>query len=594
MDSTDVCPNCGRSFVPIDGHRCLQNEEDMINQIDETEDSTPFLDKVVKESMSYDESAFTSVQRNDIATSDIEESEENFLERTEGERDLSPLPLLKKNPLINEGNLNSPPEEQSFMEENQKKVFEEFSALGENYENVLAFLDIDISLHSDDSVDIVLQHGNPLDGLPSEILVTDDSNQRKDVKFAIVSKGQISSTDVVMAKTDPDLISNKKNIREIILKGDGGHLNPSLLLESNEQKNTLEETFPNDSKAGPSRVGSRGHSRTNSPLKHSRKKTSPSGKCGKTLCSKRNYKNRMLLHEQETPPEGALAALSSSNQQQIAIKEAQVISPSDNKAVTSRVDHRGNSRAEKHSTQKTLSSGKCEKTLCSKRNKNFTLLHGQKNPPEGASAALPSGSQVDPSRPDLSDHSRNETKYSQEETFACSQCGETFSSKESCAAHMLMHEHQNTSKENSGDFSSSNQAEPSRPCHSRHSRTGSKKSPLKHSTEKLFPCYECGKVLQSKRSFERHLFLHSKRKPYACQDCGKTFATENNFKRHNRRHTGEESCLCSVCGKRFFRYSYLREHLRIHTGEKPFVCESCGQAFTFRSNYYVHRRSHTK
>ncbi|GBN63638.1 hypothetical protein AVEN_124693-1, partial [Araneus ventricosus] len=65
MDPTDVCPNCGRSFRRSEGHRCLSNDEDMLNPFDDNEDSTPFLEKVVKESKSYEESDSKSEKRSD-------------------------------------------------------------------------------------------------------------------------------------------------------------------------------------------------------------------------------------------------------------------------------------------------------------------------------------------------------------------------------------------------------------------------------------------------------------------------------------------------------------------------------------------------
>ncbi|GBN33794.1 hypothetical protein AVEN_185322-1, partial [Araneus ventricosus] len=68
-----VCPNCGRSFRRSKGHRCLSNDEDMINPFDYNEDSTPFLEKVVKESKSYEESDSKSEKRSDFIASDIED-----------------------------------------------------------------------------------------------------------------------------------------------------------------------------------------------------------------------------------------------------------------------------------------------------------------------------------------------------------------------------------------------------------------------------------------------------------------------------------------------------------------------------------------
>ncbi|GBN92660.1 Zinc finger protein 81 [Araneus ventricosus] len=227
------------------------------------------------------------------------------------------------------------------------------------------------------------------------------------------------------------------------------------------------------------------------------------------------------------------------------------------------------------------------------------LLHEPKKQHEGTSAALPSGSQAGPSRPDLTEHSGTETKksplkHSPKKSFPCGKCGKMLCSKKTYENHMLLHEHQKQPEGASAALPSDSQAGTSRPDLTEHSRTETKKSPLKHSPKKTFPCNVCGRILSSKGNYENHMVLHSKRKPFVCKECQRAFATKSYLKNHFRRHTGDRRYKCTVCGKRFFQIPHLNSHFRIHTGEKPFVCEECGRTFADQSNYCRHRRSHTK
>ncbi|GBN92658.1 hypothetical protein AVEN_97822-1 [Araneus ventricosus] len=142
------------------------------------------------------------------------------------------------------------------MEESQEVAFETNRAIGENFENAFEFLETDTLLYADESVAVVSQHGNPLDGSPFEPVCVDDSsesNQRKvnNTKSAAVSERHRTSSDAVTAKTAPDLRLDPQTIRETTSEVDFGRLNPSSFLESNEHQNASEEAsvaLPSDEK----------------------------------------------------------------------------------------------------------------------------------------------------------------------------------------------------------------------------------------------------------------------------------------------------------------------------------------------------------
>ncbi|CAL1298031.1 unnamed protein product [Larinioides sclopetarius] len=328
MDFTNVCPNCGPCG---EGHRCVSNEEDMINQTDDNEDSTPFLDKVVKESMSYDESTSTAVERNDFATSDIEKSQENSMEGIEDGFDSPRLHSYKENPLISEGKADSPPDEESFMEENQEEASEENRELHESFENDPEFLSFETLSFSDEPATILLLDGNPLQGLPFQPLFADESrgsNQNKDTNLesAVERKRQEIRRRSMGLSSDSQASPSKKDCN--------GHSSSKSKKRRLKQKST--ESFPRDqcgrtfsseeshmflrdhsysskeasvdlpssSQAGPSRLCSSEHSETDStksPLKHSPKKSFSCDLCDKKFISNRNLRDHRFLHSNAKP-----------------------------------------------------------------------------------------------------------------------------------------------------------------------------------------------------------------------------------------------------------------------------------------------------
>lgn len=55
--------------------------------------------------------------------------------------------------------------------------------------------------------------------------------------------------------------------------------------------------------------------------------------------------------------------------------------------------------------------------------------------------------------------------------------------------------------------------------------------------DKGFICPECGKVLGSASSLDRHILVHSGERPHICRICGLSFTTNGNMHRHMRTHT---------------------------------------------------------
>ncbi len=87
--------------------------------------------------------------------------------------------------------------------------------------------------------------------------------------------------------------------------------------------------------------------------------------------------------------------------------------------------------------------------------------------------------------------------HSEEKPFSCSQCGNTFTRKESLKDHMLI-----------------------------------------HAGIKPFTCSQCGKSFTQKRQLKDHLHIHSSEKPFSCSQCGNTFICNRSLKDHMLIHAG--------------------------------------------------------
>lgn len=111
---------------------------------------------------------------------------------------------------------------------------------------------------------------------------------------------------------------------------------------------------------------------------------------------------------------------------------------------------------------------------------------------------------------------------------------------------------------------------------------------------KAVKCLKCGKMFNSKNSYQYHKLIHLDKRPHICDVCGKGFLTSGALKVHLRLHSGAKPYPCKFCGRYFRQWGDMNYHIEsIHSDEKKFQCEFCGKNFARRYSLVVHRRIHT-
>ena len=132
----------------------------------------------------------------------------------------------------------------------------------------------------------------------------------------------------------------------------------------------------------------------------------------------------------------------------------------------------------------------------------------------------------------------------------------------------------------------------------------------RHARKNHVPCQTCGKVINTKRAYQRHVLGHlrdsgateeeiKKVIPNAgklyryCDQCGKKFTTLHYLRKHiDSEHEGKV-LKCDTCQETFATYNLLIGHKnKIHSTDEKYICKHCGERCRSVTRRRHHERKH--
>ena len=163
------------------------------------------------------------------------------------------------------------------------------------------------------------------------------------------------------------------------------------------------------------------------------------------------------------------------------------------------------------------------------------------------------------------------------QTFDCTQCGKSYTSKQSLISHTLtVHEGKMLRCTYEG-------------CTKQFYTVYSLKQHQRiHEGDFPFKCEICGKGFLRQDHHEDHMNRHYDIRAYECGFCGKKFVRDTELTRHLGTHQEERTVKCTLCDKMFKTTDIMKKHIRkVHEKVKSFLCNICGEVFNVN-----HMRSH--
>ena len=112
--------------------------------------------------------------------------------------------------------------------------------------------------------------------------------------------------------------------------------------------------------------------------------------------------------------------------------------------------------------------------------------------------------------------------------FTCSQCGQTFKTRNSLYRHLH----------------------------------------TIHTNPKSFVCKVCGKRFNQKANLQTHMYTHTGEKPYACHQCDYRTAYSCDLRKHEAKHD-RARFVCEVCGMPFISHGNYRRHIENTHAQTP-------------------------
>ena len=109
----------------------------------------------------------------------------------------------------------------------------------------------------------------------------------------------------------------------------------------------------------------------------------------------------------------------------------------------------------------------------------------------------------------------------------------------------------------------------------------------------MFTCETCGKTIENKSNFNKHLRIHTDQgQVHECPTCKNKFANRRMLLNHQKTvHSDpDDDFECPTCQKIFKQRENLRRHTKVHMTDKVLHCEYCNQNFTRTDQFRLHQK----
>ena len=115
-----------------------------------------------------------------------------------------------------------------------------------------------------------------------------------------------------------------------------------------------------------------------------------------------------------------------------------------------------------------------------------------------------------------------------------------------------------------------------------------------HKDQSLYKCNQCSKLFVQEHLLNSHLRTHIDQNNYRCPICRKKFQSKRSLSLHMSIKNCRKSHECPFCSKSFKEKEILVAHLRIHTNDRPFQCLKCSKTFRRKCYWQKHLKSRCK
>ena len=181
----------------------------------------------------------------------------------------------------------------------------------------------------------------------------------------------------------------------------------------------------------------------------------------------------------------------------------------------------------------------------------------------------------------------NHPKFSEENSFLCTECDEPFEHKPTLLTHIRV-DHFNY------------QPYQCKTCNKKFDLTSKLTSHMDsvHNIKELcFQCEICSDTFPNNgRLYVHKIKKHNLGPTHVCNYCGKSFKIKTSLTQHiKHQHEKSENHICDQCGKSYFSEQAMKQHkLIVHENNEPMKCEfeGCDYFYINKTQLRTHMKKH--